>query len=138
MSLFSVFNVAGSGMSAQTVRLNTVASNLANVDSMSGDAKDVYRARQPVFAAMMDRVRDNDGSNVGVRTLGIVEKAGEPERVYEPGNPLANEEGYVYHANVNAVEEMANMMSAARSFQNNVQVLNTTKQLMVATIRMGE
>lgn len=137
MSLFSVFNVAGSGMSAQTVRLNTVASNLANVDSMSGDANTVYRARQPVFAAMMERAR-GDGSNVGVRTLAIVEKGGEPERVHEPGNPLADAEGYVYHANVNPVEEMANMMSAARSFQNNVQVLNTTKQLMMATIRMGE
>ena len=137
MSLFSVFNVAGSGMSAQTVRLNTVASNLANVNSMSGDAKDVYRARQPVFAAMLDRAR-GDGANVGVRTLGIVEKGGEPERVHEPGNPLANAEGYVYHANVNPVEEMANMMSAARTFQNNVQVLNTTKQLMMATIRMGQ
>ena len=137
MSLFSVFNVAGSGMSAQTVRLNTVASNLANVNSMSGEAKDVYRARQPVFAAMLDRAR-GDGSNVGVRTLGVVQKGGEPERVYEPGNPLANAEGYVYHANVNPVEEMANMMSAARTFQNNIQVLNTTKQLMMATIRMGE
>lgn len=137
MSLFTVFNVAGSGMSAQTVRLNTVASNMANVNSMSGDAKEVYRARQPVFAAMLDRAR-SDGSNVGVRTLGIVEKGGEPERVHEPGNPLADAEGYVYHANVNPVEEMANMMSAARSFQNNVQVLNTTKQLMMATIRMGE
>lgn len=137
MSLFSVFNVAGSGMSAQTVRLNTVASNLANVNSMSGNANDVYRARQPVFAAMLDRAR-GDGANVGVRTLGIVEKGGEPERVHEPGNPLANAEGYVYHANVNPVEEMANMMSASRTFQNNVQVLNTTKQLMMATIRMGE
>lgn len=137
MSLFSVFNVAGSGMSAQTVRLNTVASNLANVNSMSGNANDVYRARQPVFAAMLDRAR-GDGANVGVRTLGIVEKGGEPERVHEPGNPLANAQGYVYHANVNPVEEMANMMSASRTFQNNVQVLNTTKQLMMATIRMGE
>lgn len=137
MSLFNVFNVAGSGMSAQTVRLNTVASNLANVNSMSGEAKDVYRARQPVFAAMLDRAR-GDGSNVGVRTVGIVQKGGEPERVYEPGNPLANAEGYVYHANVNPVEEMANMMSAARTFQNNIQVLNTTKQLMLATIRIGQ
>ena len=137
MSLFSVFNVAGSGMSAQTIRLNTVASNLANANSVSGDANSVYRARQPVFAAMLDQAR-GDGSNVGVRTLGIVQKGGEPERVHEPGNPMADAEGYVYHANVNPVEEMANMMSAARTFQNNIQVLNTTKQLMMATIRMGE
>lgn len=137
MSLFSVFNVAGSGMSAQTVRLNTVASNLANANSVSGDARDVYRARQPVFAAMLDQAR-GDGSNVGVRTLGVVQKGGEPERVHEPGNPLADADGYVYHANVNPVEEMANMMSAARTFQNNIQVLNTTKQLMLATIRMGQ
>lgn len=137
MSLFSVFNVAGTGMSAQTVRLNTVASNLANANSVSGDAQQVYRARQPVFAAMLDQA-GGDGSNVGVRTLGVVEKAGAPERVHEPGNPLADAEGYVYHANVNPVEEMANMMSAARTFQNNIQVLNTTKQLMLATIRMGQ
>ncbi len=138
MSLFSVFNIAGSGMSAQSVRLNTVASNMANVNSMSGDPKDVYRAREPVFAAVLDRARNSDGSDVGVRTLGIVEKTGEPEKVHEPGNPLADADGYVYHSNVNPVEEMANMMSASRSFQNNVQVLNTTKQLMMATIRMGE
>lgn len=137
MSLFNVFNVAGSGMSAQTVRLNTVASNLANANSVSGDPQAVYRARQPVFAAMLDRAR-SDGANVGVRTLGVVQKAGEPERVHEPGNPLADADGYVYHANVNPVEEMANMMSAARTFQNNIQVLNTTKQLMLATIRMGQ
>ena len=137
MSLFKVFAVAGSGMSAQTTRLNTTASNLANVNSVDGDPNRVYRARQPVFASVFDTLR-NDPSSVGVRTLGIVEKQGEPQRVYDPGNPLANPEGYIYHADIDPVEEMANMMSAARGFQNNVEVLNTTKQLMLNTIRMGD
>jgi len=137
MSLSNIFAVAGSGMSAQSTRLNTTASNLANVNSVDGDPARVYRARQPVFAAVFDSLR-GDGANVGVRTLGVVQKHGEPEAVYEPGNPLANAEGYIYHASIDPVEEMANMMSAARSFQNNVEVLNTTKQLMLNTIRLGD
>jgi len=137
MSLFKIFEVAGSGMSAQSTRLNTTASNLANVNSVAGDPARVYRARQPVFAAVFDDLR-GDGSTVGVRTLGVVEKTAEPERIYDPANPLADAEGYVYHAAIDPVEEMANMMSAARSFQNNVEVLNTTKQLMLNTIRLGQ
>lgn len=137
MSMFKIFDVAASGMSAQSTRLNTVASNLANADSVSGDPAQVYRARQPVFATMLDRAQ-GDTSVAGVRTLGVTEKTGEPERQYEPGNPLANAEGYVFRANVDPVEELANMMSASRGFQNNVEVLNTTKQLMLSTIRMGQ
>jgi flagellar basal-body rod protein FlgC len=137
MSMFGIFDVAASGMSAQSTRLNTVASNLANADSVSGDPARVYRARQPVFEAMLDRER-GDAALAGVRSLGVTEKAGDPERQYEPGNPLANAEGYVFRANVDPVEELANMMSASRGFQNNVEVLNTVKQLMLSTIRMGQ
>jgi flagellar basal-body rod protein FlgC len=137
MSMFGIFDVAASGMSAQSTRLNTVASNLANANSVSGDPNLVYRARQPVFEAMFDRLR-GDPAQAGVRTLGVVEKAGAPEPQYDPGNPLANAEGYVFHANVDPVEELANMMSASRGFQNNVEVLNTVKQLMLSTIRIGQ
>jgi flagellar basal-body rod protein FlgC len=137
MSMFGIFDVAASGMSAQTTRLNTVASNLANANSVSGDPDQVYRARQPVFEAMLGRLR-GDPAQTGVRTLGVVEKTGEPEPFYDPGNPQANAEGYVFHANVDPVEELANMMSASRGFQNNVEVLSTVKQLMLSTIRMGQ
>ncbi len=124
-------------MSAQSLRLNTVASNLANANSVSGDPNQVYKARDPVFAAVMSGVR-GDPSAVGVQVAGIVEKQTAPVRSYDPGNPLANKQGYVYRSNVNPIEEMANMISASRSFQNNVNVLKTTKQLLLATLNLGK
>ncbi len=135
--MFSIFDIAGSGMSAQSVRLNTVASNLANVNSVGSDPDQVYRARQPVFAAALESIRDQKGG-VGTRLVGVVEKQEEPVRRYDPGNPLANEEGYIWETNVDPVEEMVNMIAASRAFQNNVEVLNTSKQLMLATLRLGE
>lgn len=137
MPMFSIFDIAGSGMSAQSIRLNTVASNLANVNSVAGDPDHVYRARQPVFAAALESIRDQQGG-VGTRLMAVVEKQEEPIRRYDPGNPLANEEGYIWETNVDPVEEMVNMISASRAFQNNVEVLNTSKQLMLATLRLGE
>ena len=137
MPMFSIFDIAGSGMSAQSVRLNTVASNLANVNSVGSDPDQVYRARQPVFAAALESIRDQKGG-VGTRLVGVVEKQEEPVRRYDPGNPLANEEGYIWETNVDPVEEMVNMIAASRAFQNNVEVLNTSKQLMLATLRLGE
>lgn len=136
MSMFSVFNIAGSGMSAQTVRLNTVASNLANANSVSGDPNEVYRARQPVFAAAMEQA--NTKGSLGVEIRGIVEDQGEPAKRFEPDNPLADENGFVYSSNINPVEQMANMISASRSFQNNVEVLNTTREMLSATLRLGK
>lgn len=135
--MLRIFDVAASGMSAETVRLNTIASNLANANSLSGDPQGVYRARHPVFAAMLDRARGESGP-VGVRTLGIVERPGEPEKLYDPANPLADTQGYVFRSAIDPIEEMANMMSASRAFQNNVEVLNTVKQLMLSTIRLGQ
>ena len=139
MSSFKVFDIAGSGLSAQSVRLNTVASNLANADSVSGDPNAVYKARHPVFEAVRASLnaQPNDG-NAAVRVRGIMESNATPSMRYEPGNPLANTEGYVYAPNVNVVEEMVDMISASRAYQNNVEVMNTSKELMLATLKLGQ
>jgi flagellar basal-body rod protein FlgC len=137
MSSFKVFDIAGSGLSAQSVRLNTVASNLANADSVSGDPTKVYKARHPVFEAVRAAIGARDG-NAAVKVNGIVENTAPPSQRYEPGNPLANAEGYVYAPNVNVVEEMVDMISASRAYQNNVEVLNTSKELLLATLRLGQ
>lgn len=136
MSSFRIFDIAGSGMAAQSVRLNTVASNLANAESVSGTAADAYRARHPVFEAVRAQVAGAPGAAVRVR--GIVEDQAAPQMRYQPGNPLANEEGYVFAPNVNVVEEMVDMISASRAYQNNVEVMNTSKELLLATLRLGQ
>ena len=128
----SIFDIAGSAMRAQSLRLNTTASNLANASSVAGTAEEAYRARHPVFAAILDNEIG------GVRTRGVVESTREPEMRHEPGHPLANEEGYVFGSNVDNVEEMANMMSASRSYQSNVDMIATVRQLMLQTLKMGE
>jgi flagellar basal-body rod protein FlgC len=141
MSSFKVFDIAGSGLSAQSVRLNTVASNLANADSVSGDPTKVYKARHPVFEAVKASMGGgalSQKSDAAVRVRGIMENQADPSARYEPGNPLANAEGYVYGPNVNVVEEMVDMISASRAYQNNVEVLNTSKELMLATLRLGQ
>ncbi len=136
MGLYDVFNISGSGMSAQSVRLNTVASNLANADSVSASPEKAYRARQPVFAAVLSVLNEGKQS-AGVRVAGIVESQVEIPREYQPNHPMADPDGYVYKPNVNSVEEMANMISASRSYQNNVEVLNTSKQLLLKTLDLG-
>ena len=140
MSSFKIFDIAGSGMSAQSVRLNTVASNLANAESVSGDPNTAYRARHPVFEAVRASVAANQQNDPGaaVRVRGIVESDKAPEARYEPGNPLANAEGYIFAPNVNVVEEMVDMISASRAYQNNVEVMNTSKELLLATLRLGQ
>ena len=138
MSLFNIFDVAGSALNAQTLRLNTTSSNLANANSASSSTDELYKARQPVFATLMSNEFDEDNSSVGVQVLGIVEKQ-EPGRAeYNPGHPLADEEGYVYMPNVNVIEEMANMISASRSYQTNVEVMNTAKQMLMRTLSLGQ
>ncbi|MCG6939204.1 MAG: flagellar basal body rod protein FlgC [Gammaproteobacteria bacterium] len=144
MALYNVFNIAGSSMSAQSVRLNTVASNLANADSVSSNEADVYRSRQPVFSAVMESFNANgqavDGngqSSVPVRVAAIVESKAAARQEYQPEHPMANAQGYIFKSNVNAIEEMANMMAASRSYQNNVEVFNTSKQLLLKTLSMG-
>ena len=142
MSSFKAFDIAGSGMAAQSVRLNTTASNLANAESVSGDPTKVYKPRHPIFEAV--RAQLSAGANAqgqgdaAVRVRGIYESPAPPSARYEPGNPLANEQGYVYAPSVNAVEEMVNMISASRSYQNNVEVMNTSKELLLATLRLGQ
>jgi flagellar basal-body rod protein FlgC len=138
MPSFKIFDVAGSGMSAQSVRLNTVASNLANADSISGDPNTVYKARHPIFEAVKASLSQPDGGNAAVHVKGIMESQATPSARYEPGNPLANADGYVYSPNVNVVEEMVDMISASRAYQNNVEVMNTSKDLMLATLRLGQ
>ncbi|CAV17789.1 flagellar basal body rod protein FlgC [Vibrio sp. 10N.222.54.F12] len=137
MSLFNVFNVTGSAMSAESVRLNTTSSNLANADSVSSSAKDTYKARHAVFGAELNQAR-NSGHTVPVKVLGIVESDKPLNAEYNPDHPLANNEGYIYKPNVNVMEEMANMISASRAYQTNVQVADSSKQMLLRTLQMGQ
>ena len=141
MSSFKAFDIAGSGMAAQSVRLNTTASNLANADSVSSTAADVYKPRHPIFEAVRAQLAAPGAaaeSNPAVRVRGIYESTAPASQRYEPGNPLADANGYVYAPAVNVVEEMVNMISASRSYQNNVEVMNTSKDLLLATLRLGQ
>jgi len=142
MSSFKIFDIVGSGLSAQSVRLNTVASNLANADSVSGDPNTVYKARHPVFQAVQAAVGQSAtaldrASSASVRVKGIVQSNAPATERYDPGNPLADENGNVYAPNVNVIEEMTDMISASRAYQDNVEVLNTSKDLMLATLKLG-
>lgn len=141
MSFNSIFNIAGSAMNAQTVRLNTVASNLANADSAADSADNAYQARKPVFAAVysngsMNRRGSLEGAQVQV--LDVVNSGREAQRRYEPGNPLADRDGYVFYPDVNVIEEMTDMMSATRSFETNVEVLNRVKSMQSGLLRLGD
>ena len=134
MSLFNVFNVSASAMTAQSMRLNAVASNLANADSVvSADGKP-YRGKQVVFEA----TPMGGATSLGVRVTQVVESAAPPRMVYDPKYPAADEKGYVAFSNVNVVEEMTNMISASRSYQTNVEVLNTAKSMMMQTLQIGQ
>ncbi len=136
MSMFKIFDTAASAMSAQNLRLNLVASNMANIDSVSSSINQTYRARHPVFQATLNQMNPDDTA-VGVRLAGVVESK-EPLRMeYAPNHPKANEDGYIFRPNVNMVEEMSNMISASRSYQSNVEVINAAKQLLSATLQMG-
>ncbi len=137
MSLFGVFDVSGSALSAQSIRLNVTSSNLANAETVSSSREQTYRARHPVFATAMD-MAGRDQASAGVRMKGIVESQAELRMRYDPEHPQANEEGYIFLPNVNAIEEMANMISASRSYQYNVEAMNTSKQLLLATLRLGQ
>lgn len=143
MGMFQIFDVAGQGMSAQNVRLNTTASNMANASSVASNAEKTYRARNPVFATVLkstagDEVAlDQEAAIAGVKVLGVVESNRPIKPKYDPHHPMANEDGYIFMPNVNMIHEMANMISASRSYQMNVQMLNTTKQLMQQTIQLG-
>lgn len=134
MSMFNVFQVAGSAMTAQSLRLNAVASNLANADSIAGPDGKPYRAKQVVFEA----VPVGGSTAQGVRVKQVVEDASPGRLVYDPRNPAADERGYVTLPNVSVVDEMTNMISASRSYQTNAEVMNTAKQLLLRTLTLGQ
>ncbi len=136
MSLFKVFDVAGTAMNAQSVRMNVTASNLANAGNVSGDPEKVYRAKQPVFSSFSTSLANQLGVS-GVRLDGIVESSAPLQLRYQPDHPEADADGNVYATNVNTVEEMVNMMSASRSYKNNVEMINTTKDLLLQTLSLG-
>ena len=134
MSMFSIFNVSGSAVSAQSQRLNVVASNLANADAVAGPDGQAYKSRQVVF----ETVRLGSDASSGVKVSAIKESNEPFKRVHNPTPPSADAEGYVNQSNVNPVEEMVNMISASRSYQNNVEVMNTAKTLLLKTLQMGQ
>lgn len=136
MSMFNILDISATGMHAQTVRLNTIASNMANVDSISSNAEDTYRSKQPVFQTILEGNKMEPRG--GVRVKEIVENQEPLKMEYNPNHPMANEEGYIFRPNVNVVEEMANMMSASRSYETNIEVMNTSKQLLLRTIQLGK
>jgi flagellar basal-body rod protein FlgC len=136
MSSFRIFDIAGSGMNAQNLRMNVVASNLANVDAVSSSVGETYRARQPVFRALLDQTNTANPA-VGVQMAGVVESQAPLVREYSPQHAMADKDGYIYRPNVSVVEEMANMISASRAYQNNVEVVNATRQMLSATINLG-
>jgi flagellar basal-body rod protein FlgC len=135
MSMFSIFNVSGSAISAQAQRLNVVASNMANTDAVAGPDGQAYKARQVVFQTVP---MNQDGTTAGVKVSAITENDTPGRRDFDPNHPLADAEGFVTHSNVNPVEEMVNMISASRSYQNNVEVMNTAKSLLLKTLQMGQ
>lgn len=147
MSLDRIFDIAGSGMNAQSVRLNAVASNIANADTVSSSIDQTYRARQAVFATLFNEQEQSLGGSLfapedqagqGVSVLGVVESDAELQARYEPDHPMANEEGYVFYPNVNVVEEMANMMAASRAYQTNVEIMNTAKSMLQRVLTLGQ
>ncbi|MFT4585700.1 MAG: flagellar basal-body rod protein FlgC [Gammaproteobacteria bacterium] len=138
MGLFSVFDIAGSALGAQSIRLNTTASNMANANSESSSTDSIYRARHPLFSQVMDSFNFDDSPGGGVRIDGIIESDAPARAIYKPGHPLADENGNVYLPNVNVIEEMADMISASRSYQTNVEVMDAAKQMLQRTLTLGQ
>jgi flagellar basal-body rod protein FlgC len=138
MSLFNVMDISSTGMSAESVRLNTTASNIANANTVSSSYEDTYKARHPVFAAALDQANNEQTTGVGVSVLGVVESAAPLQIEYAPGNPLADENGYIYKPNVNIVEQMADMLSASKGYETNVQVADTTKRIFRRVLQLGQ
>jgi flagellar basal-body rod protein FlgC len=138
MSMLKIFDVASSAISAQSQRLNTVASNLSNADTVAGPDGSAYKARQVVFQSALMGTGAQGNATVGVRVATIAESDAPGRRVLDPKHPAADAEGYVTYSNVNPVEEMVNMISASRSYQNSVEVMNTARSLLQKTLQMGQ
>ncbi len=137
MSMFSIFHISGSAVSAQSQRLNAVASNMANADTVAGPDGQAYKARQVVFQSVLAQ-NGTDQTDVGVQVVGVQESQTPGRRVHDPSHQLADADGYVTYSNVNSVEEMVNMISASRSYQNNLEVMGTAKSLLLKTLQMGQ
>ncbi|MCF1426731.1 MAG: flagellar basal body rod protein FlgC [Shewanella sp.] len=138
MSLFNIFNVSGSGMSAQSVRLNTTASNIANADAVSSSMERTYRARYPVFEAELARASHQQHEAVGVQVKGIVQSDSPLQKEFAPQHPMADKDGFIYKPNINVMEQMADMISASRSYQMNVQVAEAAKSMLQQTLNIGK
>jgi flagellar basal-body rod protein FlgC len=138
MSMLRIFDVAGSAVSAQSQRLNVVASNMANADTVAGPDGTAYKARQAVFQTVLMGTGGPRDASAGVRVSDITESSTPGRRVHDPKHPSADTEGYVTYSNVNPVEEMVNMISASRSYQNNVEVMNTARSLLLKTLQIGQ
>jgi flagellar basal-body rod protein FlgC len=136
MSFFQTMNISSSAMSAQMVRLNTVSSNLANAETASPTAEGAYRAKHPVFETLLKAEKNYPSAGM-VRVKEIRESTADARQVYSPGHPMANAEGYMYLPNVNSIQEMADMISASRAYQNNVEIMQTSRQLMLRTMQIG-
>ena len=138
--LKNIFEIAGTALNAQTIRMNTTASNLANAGSVSPSENEAYRSKRPVFRALVEQSDLNQGFNVlgGVKVNEIVDTTDPVRKVHDPGNPEANDEGFIYLSNVNEVTEMVEMVAASRSFQNNVEVVSTARQLMMRTLDIAK
>jgi flagellar basal-body rod protein FlgC len=135
--LKSVFDIAGRSMAAQMVRLNTVASNIANAGARAGSAEEAYRPLRPVFQTVFDKgMRNSERATVDVRE--VISLNREPMRVHEPGNPMADEDGFVYLSSVDVNEELVDMLEASRQYQNNLEVVTTLRTLMLRTVDMGK
>ena len=138
MGMLSIFNISGSAASAQSQRLNVVASNLANADTVAGPNGQAYKARQVTFQTELMGQTANDATAAGVRVSTVSEDQTPGRRVHDPKHPSADADGFVTYSNVNPVEEMVNMISASRSYQNNLEVMNTAKTLLLKTIQLGQ
>ena len=136
MGMDNIFGIAGSALNAQLTRMNATASNMANAGTVASSEKEAFRAKRPVFKALMDEQMVQSGQPYvgGVRIARVADDTSPPVRVADPKNPLADKDGYVYKSNVSEVTEMVEMMAAARSYQNNVEVINTARQLMMRTL----
>ena len=138
MSLYNIFGIAGSALSASSVMLNTTASNMANAQSVTSSSGEAYRAKHPVFQTLYQSNRSNQMQSPGVQVVDIVESDAEPLKKHAPDHPLADQDGYIYTANVNSIEEMANMISASRAYQTNLTVADTAKKLLQRTLTLGQ
>ena len=139
MSMFDAMSIASTALTAQTAKLNTVAQNLANANTVASSPEAAYTAQEPLFRAILDgEIDHNDASQMGVMVDGIIEVGGPALQEFNPGHPLADENGYIYKPDIDAATEMADMMQASRSFQNSIEAINTAKQLALRTLTLGK